>query len=121
MLPPQADGAPVLLFVREPLQLPLAMALLDNQVANAELISAWVWQELTTVVASRMLKLGVVGASTVKVAWQVVENGAQVLIKLKVTVLEPPVHLPGAPIAAPLLEITRPQPPLAEPDASQAS
>jgi hypothetical protein len=54
----------------------------------------------------------------VKVAWQVVVVGAQVLVYVKVTVVEPPVAA-GAPVL--LLVKTPLQPPLAEVVASQVA
>ena len=54
-----------------------------------------------------------VGAGTVNVAWQVVVNGAQLLVYVKLTVVEPPVQALGAPV---LLFVNTPlHPPL--PDA----
>jgi hypothetical protein len=110
VLPPQADGAPVLLFVSTPLQPPVTKALLLNHVLNAALTDACVWQALTMVVPTWILIFGVDGAATVNVAWQVVVNGAQELVYVNVTVVEPPQAL-GAPV---LLFVRTPlQPPLA--------
>jgi hypothetical protein len=68
----------VLLLVKTPLQPPLALAVV-NQVANAALTAACVWQAATVVLAGQVNATG--GATgTVKVAWQVVVNGAQVLV-----------------------------------------
>ena len=46
--PPQAAGAPVLLFVKTPLQPPVAETV-ANQVVKAVLIAAWDWQAATVV------------------------------------------------------------------------
>ena len=57
-------------------------------------------------------------AGTVKVAWQVVVNGAQVLVYVNVTVVEPP-QFDGAPV---LLFVSTPlHPPLALAVASHAA
>lgn len=56
------------------------------------------------------------GAATVKVAWQVVVNGAQVLVYKKVTVVDPP-QAAGAPVL--LLVKTPLQPPVPLAVASQ--
>jgi hypothetical protein len=116
VLPPQALGAPVLLFVRTPLQPPLALAV-ASQVAKAVFIAACVWQAAAVVLVGQVSTT--VGAeATVKVAWQVVVNGAQLLVYVKVTVVEPPQAL-GAPV---LLFVRTPlQPPLAEAVANQAA
>ena len=76
--PPQAGGAPWLLFVNTPLQPPLALAV-PSQVVKAEFTAACVWQEVA-VVFTGQLSTTVGGAVTVNVAWQVVVNGAQVLV-----------------------------------------
>lgn len=114
--PPQAEGAPVLLLVNTPLQPPLAEAV-ANQFAKAVLTAAWVWQ-LATVVLTGQVSTTVGGAATVKVAWQVVVKGAQVLVYVKVTVVEPP-QAAGAPVL--LLVNTPLQPPLAEAVANQVA
>jgi hypothetical protein len=76
--PPQADGAPVLLFVRTPLQPPLAEAVASHA-ANAVLTAACVWQAAAVVLVGQV-STTVGGAATVKVAWQVVVVGAQLLV-----------------------------------------
>ena len=76
--PPQAEGAPVLLLVKTPLQPPLADAE-ANQVENAALIAAWDWQAAAVVFVGQV-RLTVGAAATVKVAWQVVVSGAQALV-----------------------------------------
>ena len=78
MVPPQASGAPVLLFVKTPLQPPLAEAV-ANQVAKAVFTAACVWQA-AVVVFTGQVSTTVGGAVTVKVAVQVVVKGAQVLV-----------------------------------------
>ena len=75
--PPQADGAPVLLFVNTPLQPPEAEAV-ANHVAKALFTAACVWQAAVVVFVGQVsTTLGAAG--TVKIAWQVVVNGAQLL------------------------------------------
>jgi hypothetical protein len=76
--PPQALGAPVLLFVKTPLQPPLAEAV-ANQVAKAEFTAACVWQAAAVVFVGQV-STTVGGAATVKVAVQVVVVGAQELV-----------------------------------------
>ncbi len=76
--PPHAAGAPVLLSVNTPLQPPLADAV-ASQFAKAVFTAACVWH------AGAVVLVGHVNttdgeAGTVKVAWQVVVNGAQVLV-----------------------------------------
>jgi hypothetical protein len=78
VLPPQALGAPVLLFVRTPLQPPLALAV-ASQVAKAVFIAACVWQAAAVVLVGQVSTTGGADA-TVKVAWQVVVVGAEVLV-----------------------------------------
>ena len=75
--PPAAEGAPVLLLVKTPLQPPLADAV-ANQVEKAVLIAACVWPN-GSVWGCGQVRLTVGAAGTVKVAWQVVVNGAQSL------------------------------------------
>ncbi len=76
--PPQAGGAPVLLLVKTPLQPPEADAV-ANHVANAVFTAACVSQAAVVVFVGQFSMM--VGAEgTVKVAWQVVINGAQVLV-----------------------------------------
>ena len=75
--PPQKEGAPVLLFVKTPLQPPLALAV-ASQVVKAELTATCVWHAAEVVFTAQVsTKVG--AAATVKVAWQVVVNGAHVL------------------------------------------
>ena len=76
--PPQAAGAPVLLLVRTPLQPPLALAV-ASQVAKAAFTAACVWQAAVVVFVGQV-STTVGGVATVKVAWQVVVKGAQVLV-----------------------------------------
>ena len=76
--PPQAGGAPWLLFVRVPLQPPLLLAV-ASQLVKAELIAACVWQA-AVVVFTGQVNVTVGAAVTVKVAWHVVVNGAHVLV-----------------------------------------
>jgi hypothetical protein len=76
--PPQALGAPVLLFDNVPLQPPLAEAVF-SQLAKAMFTSACVWQAGTVVFAGQV-RLMTGCAVTVKVAAQVVVNGAQELV-----------------------------------------
>jgi hypothetical protein len=76
--PPQADGAPVLLFVNTPLQPPEAVAV-ASQVLKAVFTAACVWQAVVVVFTGQVKAKGW-GAVTVKVAWQVVVNGAQLLV-----------------------------------------
>ena len=76
--PPQAKGAPVLSLVNTPLQTPLAEAL-ASQVVNAVLIAACDWQAATVVFVGQV-STTVGAAGTVKVAVQVVVNGAQSLV-----------------------------------------
>jgi hypothetical protein len=64
--PPQALGAPVLLFVKTPLQPPMALAV-ANQVANAEFTAACVWQA-AVVVFTGQVRTTVGAEGTVKVA-----------------------------------------------------
>jgi hypothetical protein len=76
--PPQAAGAPVLLFVKTPLQPPLALAV-ASQAVKAEFTAACIWQAAAVVFVGQVSTTG--GATdTVKVAWQVVVSGAQVLV-----------------------------------------
>jgi hypothetical protein len=64
--PPQADGAPVLLLVKTPLQPPLAEAV-DNQVAKAVFTAVCVWQAAVVVFTGHVRTTGGI-AATVKVA-----------------------------------------------------
>ena len=76
--PPQAAGAPVLLFVKTPLQPPVAETV-ANQVAKAVFTAACVWQAAAVVLVGQV-STTVGAAGTVKVAWQVVVVGAQSLV-----------------------------------------
>jgi hypothetical protein len=76
--PPQAEGAPVLLFVNTPLQPPLADAE-ANQVAKAVFTAACVWHAAAVVLVGQV-STTVGGTATVNVAWQVVVVGAQSLV-----------------------------------------
>ena len=79
--------------------------------------AACAWQAVVVVFAAQV-STTVGGAGTVKVAWQVVVNGAQVLVYVNVTVVEPP-QLEGAPV---LLFVRTPlQPPEALAVASHAA
>jgi hypothetical protein len=78
VLPPQADGAPVLLFVKTPLQPPLAVAVASH-VAKAALTAACVWHAAAVVLVGQVSTTGG-AAGTVKVAVQVVVVGAQELV-----------------------------------------
>jgi hypothetical protein len=64
--PPQADGAPVLLLVKTPLQPPLALAV-ASQVLKAAFTAAWVWQAVVVVFIGQV-SVTVGAAATVKVA-----------------------------------------------------
>ena len=67
-----------MLLVKTPLQPPLPEAV-ANQVAKAVLTAACVWHAVVVVFTGQVSTMG--GASkTVKVAWQVVVSGAQVLV-----------------------------------------
>jgi hypothetical protein len=114
--PPQADGAPVLLLVKTPLQPPLALTV-ANQVEKAIFTAACVWQAAAVVFVGQV-KTTVGAAGTVNVAWQVVVSGAQVLVYEKVTVVDPP-QAAGAPVL--LLVKTPLQPPVALAVASQVA
>jgi hypothetical protein len=67
-----------LLLVNAPPQPPLALAV-ANQVAKAALTAVCVWQA-GVVVLTGQVSTTVGGAATVKLAWQVVVKGAQVLV-----------------------------------------
>jgi hypothetical protein len=105
--PPQAEGAPVLLFVKTPLHPPEAEAV-ANHVAKAVLIAACVWQAAAVVFVGQ-LSVTEGAAGIVKTAWQVVVSGAQELVYVNVTVVEPP-QAEGAPVL--LLVKTPSQPPV---------
>ena len=63
VLPPQKDGAPVLLFVNTPLHPPVNVAV-ANQVLNAALTAACVWQAVVVVFTGQV---STTGGSTVQV------------------------------------------------------
>jgi hypothetical protein len=85
----------VLLLVKTPLHPPVALAV-ANQLANAVLTAACVWQDGVVELAGQ-LSITCGTAATVKVAWQVVVSGAQLLAYVNVTVVEPPAAA-GAPV-----------------------
>ena len=64
--PPQADGAPVLLFVNTPLQPPVPLAV-ANQVEKAVFTAACVWQAAAVVFVGQVSTIGGTD-ETVKVA-----------------------------------------------------
>ena len=66
VLPPQAEGAPVLLLLKVALQPPLVLAV-ASQVANSVFTEVCVWQDATVVVAGPV-KLTRGAAGTVKVS-----------------------------------------------------
>ena len=76
--PAQTKGAPVPLFVIIPLQPPLAETV-ANQAVYFALIVACDWQATSTTFAGHVKTTGA-GAGTVKVAVQVVVNGAHLLV-----------------------------------------
>jgi hypothetical protein len=76
--PPQADGAPVLLFVKTPLQPPVPDAV-ANHALKALFTCACVKQAAVLVFTGHVIDT-IGGDGTVNVAWQVVVNGAQVLV-----------------------------------------
>jgi hypothetical protein len=114
--PPQEDGAPVLLFVNALLQPPLAVAV-ANHAAKAAFIDVCDWQA-AVVVFTGQVNVTADAAGTVNVAWQVVVNGAQLLVYVNVTVLEPPVQAVGAPVL--LLDKIALHPPLPDAVANHA-
>ena len=114
--PPQADGAPVLLFVNTPLQPPLPDAVANHEL-KAEFTCACV-KQAAVVVFTGHVNDTTGGAVTVNVAWQVVVNGAHMLVYVNVTVVEPP-QADGAPVLS--LVKTPLQPPLADAVANQAA
>jgi len=76
--PPQAKGAPVLLLVKTPRQ-GLTTETVANQAAYFALMAAWDWHG-PSVASIGQISTTPSGASTVKVAIQVVVNGAQLLV-----------------------------------------
>jgi hypothetical protein len=76
--PTHAVGAPVLLFDNTPLHPPLADAV-ANHALKAVLICACV-KQAEVVVFNGQVNDTVGAAGTVNVAWQVVVNGAQLLV-----------------------------------------
>lgn len=113
-VPPQAGGAPVLLFDMAALHPPENVAV-ANHAVNFELIAACVWQEASVEFAGQVNTTGV-DAVTVNTAEQVTGE-VQSLVTVKVTVLEPP-QAEGAPLL--LLEIEASQPPVNVAVANQA-
>jgi hypothetical protein len=76
--PPHADGAPVLSFVNTPLHPPDPDAV-ANHALKAEFTCACVKQAAVAVLTGHVNDT-TGGAFTVNVAWQVVVNGAHVLV-----------------------------------------
>ena len=114
--PPQADGAPVLLFVNTPLQPPLADAV-ANQALKAVFTCACVKQDAVEVFTGHVSDI-TVGAVTVNVAEHVLINGSHVLVYVNVTVVAPP-QADGAPVLS--FVKTPLQPPLADAVANHAA
>jgi hypothetical protein len=76
--PPQAGGAPVLLFVNTPLQPPLADAVASHEL-KSEFTCACARQAAVVLLTGQVNDTSG-GGGTVNVAWQVVVNGAQLLV-----------------------------------------
>jgi hypothetical protein len=112
--PPPAAGAPELLFVSTPLHPPLPDAV-ANHAAKAAFTAAWVWP-LGVEVFTGHVNTTASGAVTVNVASHVLIVASQLLVKVNVTVVEPP-HADGAPV---LLFVSTPLTPLPEAVASHA-
>ena len=93
--PPQAAGAPLLLFVNTPLHPPEAEAV-ASQLAKAVFTATCVWQA-ATVVFTGQVSTTVGAAVTVKVALQVRVVGLQSFVYVNITVTEPP-QAEGAPV-----------------------
>lgn len=93
--PVQASGAPVLLFVNIPLHPPVPDAV-ANHALKAALTCACV-KQAEVVVFTGQVNTTVDGAGTVNVAWQVVVYGAQMLVYVNSTVVDPP-QAGGAPV-----------------------
>jgi len=92
--PPQASGAPVLLFVKTASQPPLAVAEL-NHASYFESMAAWVWQAASVTLDGHVKTTG--GALlTVNVAVHVF-GASQSDVAVNVTVRTPP-HAGGAPV-----------------------
>jgi hypothetical protein len=104
-VPPQAGGAPLLLFEMAALHPPLKVAV-ANHAANFASIAACVWQAASVTLAGHV-NTTAGAAVTVNVAEQVT-GPSQELVTVNVTVAEPP-QAGGAP--ALLLEIAALQPP----------
>ena len=103
--------------VKVPLQPPLATTV-PSHVVNLPSIAAWVWQAASLALTGQVRET--TGAfTTVKIAEQVVVSGAQVLVYVQLTVVEPPQAL-GAVGLAGLVVSTPPHPPDAVAVASQA-
>ena len=98
-----------MLLVSTPLQPPLPVAV-ANHVANLALMAACVCPKASNWLVGQV-STTVGAAATEKVAIQVVVNGAQVLVYVNVTVVEPP-HADGAPVLS--LVNTPLHPPVAE-------
>ena len=104
--PPQAEGAPELLFEITPLQPPVKDAVASH-VANFASMAACVWHAASTAVEGHVSTTA--GAAvTVNEAEQVIGPSHE-LVTVNVTVVEPP-QAKGAPLL--LLEITAKQPPV---------
>jgi hypothetical protein len=113
VVPPQAEGAPVLLLLLAPLHPPLELAVASHAV-NCALTAVWVWQDATVVLAGHTRDT--VGAAvTVKLALAV-EFAAQELVAVHVTVTDPP-QADGAPVL--LLVTDKLHPPLLTTAANQ--
>lgn len=107
VLPPQAARALLCCYWSERRCNRLAVAEASHD-ANWAFTAACVWQVAAEVFTGQFNTTG--DQATVNVAWQVVVSGAQVLVKVKVTVVLPP-QADGAPV---LLFVKTPlQPPLA--------
>ena len=106
----------MLLFVKIPLHPPLALAV-ANHALKAVFTCACV-KQAEVLIFTGQVNVTADAAGTVNVAWQVVVNGAQLLVYVNVTVLEPPVQAVGAPVL--LFERMPLHPPLADAVANHA-
>lgn len=104
-VPPQAEGAPLLLFEIVALHPPENVAV-ANQVLNFALMAAWVWQA-ASVTLEGQVKTTAGAVVTAKVAEQVFGESHE-LVTVNVTVVVPP-QAKGAPVL--LLVIVALQPP----------
>jgi hypothetical protein len=111
--PPQAGGAPLLLFDNVELHPPLIVAV-ANHAVKAVLIADWVWHD-ATVVFTGQLNTTTGAAVTVKVAMHVAAT-PQVDVAVNVTDAAPP-HAGGAPLL--LFDKLELQPPVKEAVANQ--